>query len=281
MAKQRLDLLLVERKLFSSRAQAQRAISAGLVRVNGQIIDKPGAQVSLDAQIEVKERLRYVSQGGLKLEHALRVFHIDVTEKVCVDVGASTGGFTDCLLQHGAKRVYAVDVGKGQLDWKLRTDPRVIVLEEINARYLKPEQIGELVDIATVDVSFISLKLILPPLKEIVKPKGDLICLVKPQFEAGREHVRRGGVVKDLSVHQRVLEDLARFIEDQLQLSVVNATYSPIRGPAGNIEFFLHIRNEPIDSLTPGLPSPSQGRGDGGEGEIDWARLVEHAHKEL
>lgn len=262
--KKRLDLLLVERGLFGSRAQAQRAISAGVVLVNGQIIDKPGAQVSMDAQIEVKERPRYVSQGGLKLEKALRAFHIDVAEKVCVDVGASTGGFTDCLLQHGAKKVYAVDVGKGQLDWKLRTDPRVIVLEGINARYLQPEQIGELVDIATIDVSFISLRLILPPLKEIVTPKGDLICLVKPQFEAGREHVRRGGVVKDLLTHQRVLEDLACFAQDQLQLSVINATYSPIRGPAGNIEFFLHIRNKSSQS-TP----------------IDWARLVEHAHKEL
>lgn len=264
MTKQRLDLLLIDRGLFNSRAQAQRAIAAGLVLVNGQIIDKPGAQVPVDAHIEVKEKSRYVSQGGLKLEHALRVFHIDVTDKICLDVGASTGGFTDCLLQHGAKRVYAVDVGKGQLDWKLRTDHRVIVLEEINARHLKPEQIGELVDIATVDVSFISLKLILPPLKEIMKPKSDLICLVKPQFEAGREHVRRGGVVKDLSVHQRVLEDLARFVQDQLQLSVVNATHSSIRGPAGNIEFFMHIVSEPQQSAP-----------------IDWARLVEHAHKEL
>ncbi|MCX8103223.1 MAG: TlyA family RNA methyltransferase [Candidatus Bipolaricaulota bacterium] len=262
--KQRLDLLLVDRRLFSSRAQAQRAISAGLVLVNGQIIDKAGAQVSPDAQIEIKEQPRYVSQGGLKLEHALRVFHIGVTGKVCVDIGASTGGFTDCLLQHGAQRVYAVDVGKGQLHWKLRTDPRVTVLEEINARHLKPEQIGELVDIATIDVSFISLKLILPPLTKIVKPTGDLICLVKPQFEAGREHVTRGGVVKDSLTHQRVLEDLARFAQEQLQLSVVNATFSPIRGPAGNIEFFMHIRN----ASSHGVP-------------LDWARLVEHAHKEL
>ncbi len=262
--KQRLDLLLVERGLFQSRAQAQRAILAGYVRVNGQIVDKPSAQVPSDAHIELKEKPRYVSQGGIKLEHALCFFQLDVTDKVCLDIGASTGGFTDCLIQHGAKRVYAVDVGKGQLDWKLRDDPRVVVLEEINARYLKPEQIGEPVDIATVDVSFISLKLILPPLKEIVKPKGDLICLVKPQFEAGREHVTRGGVVKDPSVHQRVLEDLASFVQTQLGLSVVNATHSPIRGPAGNIEFFLHIANAPTKSAP-----------------IDWARLVAHAHKEL
>jgi 23S rRNA (cytidine1920-2'-O)/16S rRNA (cytidine1409-2'-O)-methyltransferase len=261
--KQRLDLLLVARGLFQSRAQAQRAISAGLVLVNGQVIDKAGAQIPSDAHIELKEKPRYVSQGGLKLERALHVFQIDVADKVCLDVGASTGGFTDCLLQHGAKRVYAVDVGKGQLDWKLRADPRVVVLEGLNARYLKPEQIGEPVDIATVDVSFISLKLILPMLKEIVKPKGDLICLVKPQFEAGREHVTRG-VVKDPSVHQRVLEELASFVQTQLELSVVNATHSPIKGPAGNIEFLMHIRNEP------GQSAP-----------IDWARLVEHAHKEL
>ncbi|MCS7274844.1 MAG: TlyA family RNA methyltransferase [Candidatus Bipolaricaulota bacterium] len=262
--KRRLDLLLVERGLYSSRAQAQRAISAGLVLVNGELIDKPGAQVSIDAQIEVKETPRYVSQGGLKLEKALDVFQIDATDKTCLDIGASTGGFTDCLLQHGAKRVYAIDVGKGQLDWKLRTDPRVTVLEEINARYLKPEQIGELVDLATVDVSFISLKLILPPLKEIVTPKGDLICLVKPQFEAGRKQIARGGVVKDSLTHQRVLEDLARFIEDQLQISIVNATFSPIRGPAGNIEFFFHIKNEPHRSCS-----------------IAWAALVAEAHRSL
>lgn len=262
--KQRLDLVLVERGLVGSRAQAQRAISAGLVLVNGQIIDKPGAHVPLDAQLEMKENPRYVSQGGLKLEKALRTFHIDVTDKICLDIGASTGGFTDCLLQHGAKRVYAVDVGKGQLDWQLRTDPRVTVLEGINARYLKPEQIGETVDIVTVDVSFISLKLIVPPLKEIVKPTGDLICLVKPQFEAGREHVQRGGVVRDPLIHQRVLEDLARFAQDQLQLSVANATFSPIKGPAGNIEFFVHLVSQPQKSAP-----------------IDWAGLVTQAHQEL
>lgn len=262
--KRRLDLLLIDRGLFHSRAQAQRAILSGHVLVNGQIIDKPGAQVLVNAPITVKEQPRYVSQGGLKLEKALNTFQINVSEKICLDVGASTGGFTDCLLQHGAKRVYAVDVGKGQLDWKLRTDPRVIVLEELNARYLTPDQIGEPVDIATVDVSFISLRLIVPPLREIVTPKGDLICLVKPQFEAGREHVRRGGVVTDPLTHQRVLEDLARFFTDQLKLSIMNATFSPIKGPAGNIEFFMHIRNEPSH----GVP-------------IDWARLVEQAHKAL
>lgn len=264
MLKQRLDLLLVERKLVATRAQAQRAILSGQVLVNGQISDKPGTQLPCDVTIEVKALPRYVSQGGLKLEKALRTFQIDPRGKVCLDVGASTGGFTDCLLQRGAKKVYAVDVGKGQLDWKLRTDPCVVVLEGINARYLTPVQIGEPIDLATIDVSFISLKLILPPLQEIVRPNGDLIVLVKPQFEAGRENVRRGGVVKDASVHQCVLEDLMRFAQDQLKLSVVNATFSPIKGPAGNIEFFLHIVSEPQKSAP-----------------IDWARLVEQAHQEL
>lgn len=242
--RQRLDLLLVERGLFATRAQAQRAILAGQILVAGQVVDKPGAQVSSEALIEVKASPRYVSQGGRKLERALRAFHLDVTDKVCLDIGASTGGFTDCLLQHGARKVYAVDVGKGQLDWKLRQDSRVVVLEEINARYLKLAQIGELVDLVTVDVSFISLKLVLPPLRAIVKPGGDLITLVKPQFEAGREHVKRGGVVKDPDIHRRVLEGLSRFMTDELRLSVVNATYSPIKGPAGNIEFFLYVKNE-------------------------------------
>ena len=241
--KQRLDLLLVERKLFDSRSSAQREILAGNVLVNGQLADKPGTQFLLDAQIEIKAKNPYVSQGGLKLEKALSEFSINVTDKVCLDVGASTGGFTDCLLQHGAQRVFSVDVGKGQLDWKLRNDSRVVVLEEINARYLKPEQIGERVELATIDVSFISLKLVLPAICPIVKPDGDLVLLVKPQFEAGREDVGRGGVVKNHEVHQRVLNEISYFLENELKLSLVNATFSPLKGPAGNIEFLLHILN--------------------------------------
>lgn len=263
MTKNRLDFLVIERGLCATRAQAQRAIIAGHVLVNGQISDKPGAQVFNDALIELKEQARYVSQGGLKLEKALRAFQIDVHNRVCLDVGASTGGFTDCLLQHGASKAYCADVGKGQLDWKLRNDPRVVVLEEINARYLKPEQIGETIDLATIDVSFISLKLILPPLRSIVKSGGDLVCLVKPQFEAGREKVKRGGVVKDPEVHRHVLEELTRFSTEDLALSVVNATYSPIKGPAGNIEFFLYIKNGP-----------------GVEVALDFARLVEEAQRQ-
>jgi 23S rRNA (cytidine1920-2'-O)/16S rRNA (cytidine1409-2'-O)-methyltransferase len=226
------------------------------------MVDKPATPVPEDVPIWLKEKPRYVSQGGLKLEKALHLFGIDVGGKVCIDIGASTGGFTDCLLQHRAKRVYAVDVGKGQLDWGLRNDPRVIVLEGVNARHLIWEQIGERVDLATVDVSFISVKKILPALMPIVKPSGGIIVLVKPQFEAGREHVQRGGVVKDPQIHQRVLEDLACFATEELRTSVVNAGYSPIQGPAGNIEFLMYLVNEP------GCPRI-----------IDWKALVKEAHR--
>ena len=269
MARKRLDLLLLERGLFSSRSAAQREILAGNILVNSQLVDKPGALVARDAKIEIKQKSPYVSVGGLKLEKALREFHINVTDKVCIDIGASTGGFTDCLLQHGAKKVYAVDVGKGQLDWRLRNDPRVIVLEDVNARYLKPDQIGEQVDLATIDVSFISLKLILPTLKAIVKERGDIIALVKPQFEAGKAKVKRGGVVKEAKVHIEVLQELARFIREDLHLSVLNATFSPIKGPAGNIEFFLHIK---ADSYQLTAISSK---------EINFEKLVAQAHEEL
>ncbi len=262
--RKRLDIALVERGLAPSRTVAQRLILAGQVLVDGQIVDKPAAQIPESAPIELKEKPKYVSQGGYKLEKSLRVFQIDVQDKVCLDIGASTGGFTDCLLQHGAKRVYAVDVGKGQLDWKLRQDPRVVVLEGINARYLTPEQIGEPVDLATVDVSFISVKKILPALVPIVKPGGHIVALIKPQFEAGREHVGRGGVVKDPKIHERVLRDVAEFAERELKLSIIDATHSPFKGPAGNIEFFLHLINEPGRSQA-----------------IDWAEQVRKAHEEL
>lgn len=264
MGKKRLDVALVERGRYKSRAAAQRAIRAGEVFVNGQLVDKPATPVPPDAEIEIKGRPKYVSQGGVKLERALREFDIEVQGRTCLDVGASTGGFTDCLLQHGARKVYAVDVGTGQLDWSLRNAPRVTVMEGINARYLRLEQIGEQVNLATVDVSFISLEQILPALKAIVKPGGTLVALVKPQFEAGREHVRRGGVVKDPHVHRAVLEGLSEFITRELKLSVVGATYSPVTGPAGNIEFFISMKNEPARSQ-----------------RIDWEELVVRAHREL
>ncbi len=242
--RKRLDLLLEERGLVGSRSQARGEILAGNVLVEGVVVDKPGALVSEGAELELRSGLRYVSRGGLKLERALQAFGIDVLDKVALDVGASTGGFTDCLLQHGAKRVYAIDVGKGLLDWRLRQDRRIVVLEGLNARYLRPEDIGEQVDLATIDVSFISLKLILPPLVAIVREGGELIPLVKPQFEAGRARVKKG-LVRDPRVHLEVLEELRRFVVGELGLSLLAATYSPIKGPEGNIEFFFHLRNSP------------------------------------
>ncbi len=250
------------RGFFGTRSQAQAAIRAGEVLVEGQVVDKPGALIPLEAKIELLAQPRYVSRGGLKLEHALRVFNISVEGKTAVDIGASTGGFTDCLLQHGARRVYAVDVGYGQLDWRLRRDPRVIVLERLNARYLKPEDLGEQVDLATIDVSFISLKLILPPLRVVVKPAGELIALIKPQFEAGRTQVKKG-VVRDPAVHERVLRELAQFAAEE-GFTLRGATYSPLRGPEGNIEFFFYLQNLP-------------GKGE----EVDFAALVAEAWETL
>jgi 23S rRNA (cytidine1920-2'-O)/16S rRNA (cytidine1409-2'-O)-methyltransferase len=240
MTKKRLDIVMVERGLSKSRSHSARLIQAGEVFVNGQLIDKPAAKVEEDAEIHLMQD-KYVSRGGYKLEHALKVFQIDIKGKKAIDVGASTGGFTDCLLQRGVSKVWAVDVGKGQLDWKLRNDPRVVVLEGVNARYLSPQIIGEEVDLATVDVSFISLKLILPPLKKVVRKGGDIIALVKPQFEAGRAQVKKG-VVRDPKVWLAVLKDLVKFALSE-GLLLGGATPSPLKGPAGNIEFFLHLKN--------------------------------------
>ncbi|HEU68390.1 MAG TPA: TlyA family RNA methyltransferase [Candidatus Acetothermia bacterium] len=255
--KERLDVLLVARGEAPSRAQAQALIRAGRVRVEGTLLDKPGAQVSMDAAIEVSAPPRYASRGGDKLEAALAAFGVDPQGKVCLDVGSSTGGFTDCLLQHGAQRVHALDVGRGQLDWKLRRDPRVVVHEGLNARFLRPEDIGERVDLATVDVSFISLRLVLPPLATIVKPGGDVIALVKPQFEAGREAVRRG-VVRDPAVHQAAVDGVAAFAEQELDWTVRGSTPSPLLGPAGNREFFLRLYRplEPEDDDDPKTNGP-------------------------
>lgn len=238
--KERLDVVLVAQGKASSRAQAQALIRAGRVRVGGAPLDKPGAQVSTDAPLEVSVPPRYVSRGGDKLEAALATFGVDPHDKVGLDVGSSTGGFTDCLLQHGARKVHAVDVGRGQLDWGLRNDPRVVVHEGVNARSLRGEDIGEGVDLATVDVSFISLRLVLPPLRSIVKPGGEVIALVKPQFEAGREAVRRG-VVRDPAVHQAVVDGIAAFAQRELGWTVRGRAPSPLLGPAGNREFFLHL----------------------------------------
>ena len=243
--KKRLDVLLTERGLQESRQRAQAVIMSGEVFVNGQRVDKPGTAVAEDAQIEIRGgTLAYVSRGGLKLEKAMATFPIDLHGAVCADIGASTGGFTDCMLQNGAEKVYAVDVGYGQLAWKLRSDPRVVCLERTNARYLTREQVPDELDFASVDVSFISLKLILPPLNGLLKDGGHAACLVKPQFEAGREKVGKKGVVRDPDVHLEVLEHFLDHAKES-GFTVLGLTYSPIRGPEGNIEYLGYLEKGP------------------------------------
>lgn len=244
MSKQRrrLDLLLVERGAFASRQQALGAIMAGLVFVNGERVDKAGTMVSDDADVEVRgEALSYVSRGGLKLEKALETFGWDPAGVIAVDIGASTGGFTDCLLQRGAMRVYAVDVGYGQLHWRLRNDPRVVVMERTNARHLQAADFPEPMDWAVMDVSFISLEKVLPAVVRLLKPDGRLISLVKPQFEAGPERVGPKGVVNDPTVHRQVLMNVLRALDDN-GFQIEGLTFSPVRGPKGNIEYLAGAR---------------------------------------
>ena len=241
--KQRLDILVVQRGLVESRERAKRLILAGEVIVSGSAQVKPGQLISSEAEIVVKQPPRYVSRGGLKLEKALQVFQADVRGKVAIDVGASTGGFTDCLLQHGAKFVYAVDVGHGQLAWKLRQDPRVCVIEGTNIRTIDLNRFEAAVKVGVVDVSFISLQKVLPIVTQIVDPMGDVLALIKPQFEAGRKHVGKGGVVRNARVHLQVLCDLIQFIHGRDQ-SVMGISHSPIRGPAGNIEYLIWFKTE-------------------------------------
>jgi 23S rRNA (cytidine1920-2'-O)/16S rRNA (cytidine1409-2'-O)-methyltransferase len=239
MAKERLDVLLAKRGLAGSRTEAQRLIRAGEVRVAGQIADKPGAQVATNAEITVEARPRFVSRGGEKLDAALARFGLDVMGVAAADVGASTGGFADCLLQHGARRVYAIDVGYGQLDWRLRNDPRVVVMERTNARYLGG--LPEPVDLVTADVSFISLRLILPAAVGWLEPDGQVLALIKPQFEAGPRYVEKGGVVRDPAVHRCVLEHVLNAAAE-LGLGLHGLMPSPLRGPAGNVEFLAWWR---------------------------------------
>lgn len=235
VSKKRLDLLLVELGLAESRAKAQALIMAGQVRVNGQVVNRSAASFSGDETVTLDRGPRFVSRGGEKLQAALDAFPVDINGKVCADVGASTGGFTDCLLQHGAVRVYAIDVGKGILHWKLRSDPRVVVMEEANARYV--ETLPEPVRLATIDASFISLKVLLPVVKAWLAPAGDVIALIKPQFEAGRKIMAKNdGVVRDPQVHKQVLMDVLTFAQDQ-DLGVSGLIQSPLTGPKGNIEF--------------------------------------------
>jgi 23S rRNA (cytidine1920-2'-O)/16S rRNA (cytidine1409-2'-O)-methyltransferase len=241
--KQRLDLLLVERGLAESREQARRLIMAGEVLVNDEVNDKPGKNVLADVVLRVRNPLPYVSRGGLKLAAALDEFQINVTGLLAVDVGASTGGFTDCLLQRGVERVYAIDVGYGQLAWKLRTDPRVVVLERTNIRYLTQLPAGVLANLAVIDASFISLGLVLPATLSLLTPQAHVVALIKPQFEAGKAQVGKGGVVRDQAVHRRVIEEVVT-LAAQLTLTVSGLTVSPAPGPAGNIEFLIWLRRD-------------------------------------
>lgn len=242
--KERLDKLLVDLGLVETRTKAQALILSGTVYVNGQKSDKPGYLINSELPIEIKGNpLPYVSRGGLKLVSALDQFDITPTDWVCVDIGASTGGFTDCLLQHGAKKVYAVDVGYGQLDMKLRNDPRVVLMEKVNARYLTKQDIPESMDLATIDVSFISLKHILPVAKELLKNGGKLLALVKPQFEAGRKEIAKGGVVKDPKVRENVLQEIVEFAKS-IGFQIQGTMESPVHGPAGNVEFLLWAKKD-------------------------------------
>ena len=243
MKKIRLDQLIYDLGYTESRERAKTTIMSGLVFVNGQRVDKPGTAVNPESRIEVRgEAIPFVSRGGFKLDKALNVFPVDPCGKICIDCGASTGGFTDVLLQRGAAKVYAVDVGYGQLAWKLRTDERVVNLERCNLRYIGPDQIPEMLDLAVMDVSFISIRLVLPAVKQLLKPGADLICLIKPQFEAGREEVGKKGVVRDEGVHERVIRGILEFVPG-IGLSVQGLDYSPIKGPEGNIEYICHLKN--------------------------------------
>lgn len=264
--KERLDVLLVKRALAPSREKAKAMIMEGSVYVNNQKEDKAGSMFDTGAQVEVRGKtLRYASRGGLKLEKAMERFAVSLEQKTCMDIGASTGGFTDCMLQNGARKVYAVDVGYGQLAWKLRQDARVCCMEKTNIRYVTLQDIGEPLDFASVDVSFISLTKVLGPAMELLKEQGEMVCLIKPQFEAGREKVGKKGVVRDKNVHLEVIGQVVSFARG-LGFHVLGLEYSPIKGPEGNIEYLMHIRKDGT-----GLQ----------EEAADAAAVVEAAHAEL
>lgn len=263
--KKRLDVLLTEQGYADSRSKAQAIIMAGLVYVDGQKADKPGVSYEDTVVIEVRgETCPYVSRGGLKLEKALRDFGVKPEGFVCSDSGASTGGFTDCLLQQGAKKVFAIDVGYGQLDWKIRSDPRVVVMERTNIRYVTPEDLGEALDLSVIDVSFIGLEIVLPTIKTLLKPdSGQVLCLIKPQFEAGKENVGKKGVVRDPAIHKMVLDNFLKLV-DMLNFRVLGLTFSPVKGPEGNIEFLAHLTLADVPGIQP-----------------DTAAIVSQAHETL
>ncbi len=238
--KERLDLLIVQRALAESREKAKAYIMAGVVFVDGQKEDKPGTKVKKSAQIDVKQKMKYVSRGGYKLEKALEAFPIDLINKICMDIGASTGGFTDCMLQNGALKVYAIDVGYGQLAWSLRQDDRVICMEKTNIRYVTQDKIGEAIDFSSIDVSFISLTKVFPALYDLLAEDGDAVALIKPQFEAGREEIQKHGVVKDAKVHKRVIHEIWDFAKS-IGFYIYGLDFSPIKGPEGNIEYLIYL----------------------------------------
>jgi len=250
--KKRLDVLLTEQGYADSRTKAQAIIMSGQVYVDGQKADKPGVSYEETVSIEVRTAAcPYVSRGGLKLEKALRDFGVKPEGYVCSDSGASTGGFTDCLLQQGAKKVFAIDVGYGQLDWKIRSDPRVVVMERTNVRYVTPEQLGEPLDLSVVDVSFISLKIVLPVIKTFLKPgQGQVACLIKPQFEAGKDKVGKKGVVRDPAIHKDVLDAFVALVIS-LDFRILGLTFSPVKGPEGNIEFLGHLTLADVPGIMP------------------------------
>lgn len=250
--KKRLDVLLTEQGYADTRSKAQAIIMSGQVYVDGQKADKPGVSYEETVQLEVRgAACPYVSRGGLKLEKALRDFGVEPKGYVCSDSGASTGGFTDCLLQQGASKVFAIDVGYGQLDWKIRSDPRVVVMERTNIRYVTPEDLGEPLDISVIDVSFISLKIVLPAIKNLLKPDvGQVLCLIKPQFEAGKEKVGKKGVVREPEIHKEVL-DMFVELAASLDFTILGLTFSPVKGPEGNIEFLGHLTLADAEGITP------------------------------
>ncbi len=282
--KERLDVLLVSQGFAASREKAKAVIMAGQVYVNGQKEDKAGSMFETTVPIEVRGKtLRYVSRGGLKLEKAMQTFPIVLQELVCMDVGASTGGFTDCMLQNGAKKVYAIDVGRGQLDWKLRNDPRVVCMEKTNIRYVTTEDIAERPSFVSIDVSFISLTKVLGPVFDMLEEGGQIVSLIKPQFEAGREKVGKKGVVRDPAVHREVIEKVILFASSQ-GLAVKGLTWSPVKGPEGNIEYLLWMEKPSADLKLQEAEEPA----DTGSLPADAAmflqeaeKVVEGAHKEL
>jgi len=241
--KQRLDCLLVARGLFESREKAQRAIMAGEVTIGDRTMDKPGTRVAEDVEVAVKAPMRYVSRGGFKLEGALEQFQIDPTGLTCLDIGASTGGFTDCLLQHGALKVHAIDVGHSQLDWKIRSNPRVIVREKCNARALSRAEVSDPIDLCVIDVSFISLTLILPAAFDLLTPQGVIIALIKPQFELSREEIGKGGIVREPELHEKAVEKIRQFVTERMGKTWAGLIVSPILGTEGNKEFLACLRN--------------------------------------